>query len=548
MINMDSRGHSYFIVKERKLGAQRRSDTVPVSTINDADQESADVANRTPLAPYEKSKFLGSGRSMVERIENKAKWYEVQYQVRGPHYSSDCQTRNPLVYEPNRCNNYDLPHFDQPPQYPIVHPPLHEMSLHELIIMMNLGTPTPEPLVNSFVYEESNDDIEVPPAYTPSLPFLTTMEPLDTLLMGDEDSSTNSARETNKFINSHVDDLVPILRESEVTLVSTDLDCDMLVNTPLPTTNVREENFDINSPLGEHVVYFLIKNEDIVDLPRHLVKRLLCYLVKNPSSTKRMFDEPLGDDSQPRSYDVTFSNSLLDFNDDSTLCYDNPLFDDEFEDISSLEPPESTLVINESTLLVTPLPDSKSGGKMRVMETPSFGFHHMSSPCPAAYSLKEVMYRYYHPHLTSGDGFDPEIKRFPMIERNPTAMSVTMWKPRGADVDNTTKRALSKNRTLVLPTRALGRPRRAFWSLNDEIKKDTVLTLYTPYPSRRYRVSTPALHKKPRRYQDLYAVSRMLIRRIEDKDKENYGLFYSWHPLQGLSNTPYPLTLYGVSD
>ncbi|GJX12769.1 hypothetical protein Tco_0204527, partial [Tanacetum coccineum] len=64
--------------------------------------------------------------------------------------------------------------------YPIVHPPLHEMSLYELSMMMNLGTPIPEPLVNSFVYEESDDDIEVTPAYTPSLTFLTTMEPADT--------------------------------------------------------------------------------------------------------------------------------------------------------------------------------------------------------------------------------------------------------------------------------------------------------------------------------------------------------------------------------
>ncbi|GKE14111.1 hypothetical protein Tco_1421688 [Tanacetum coccineum] len=96
-----------------------------------------------------------------------------------------------------------------------------------------------------------------------------------------------------------------------------------------------------------------------------------------------MSDDPLGDDSKPRSYDVTFSNSLFNFNDDYTLCYDNPLFDDEFEDIS---------------------------GRTRIMKTPSFGFHHMPSPRLAAYSPKEVMYCYYHPHLTSGDGFDPEIK------------------------------------------------------------------------------------------------------------------------------------------
>ncbi|CAI0427920.1 unnamed protein product [Linum tenue] len=61
MINRDSRGHSYFIVR----------DTVLVSTINDADQGSADVAFWTPPAPYEKSKSLGSGGSMVARLKLK---------------------------------------------------------------------------------------------------------------------------------------------------------------------------------------------------------------------------------------------------------------------------------------------------------------------------------------------------------------------------------------------------------------------------------------------------------------------------------------------
>ncbi|GJR78794.1 putative ribonuclease H-like domain-containing protein [Tanacetum coccineum] len=182
----------------------------------------------------------------------------------------------------------------------------------------------------------------------------------------------------------------------------------------------------------------------------------------------------------------------------NTLYYENPLFDEEIEDISSLDPPKSAplnyeplgnpdsvsrsletsdlnleeltakiglddsipteiddgyydlegdilflehlieetfsdptpvVLPKKSTLLVTPSPASKqfslreveifdpffsltqSGEKTRVMETSSFGFHHMPSPCPAAYLPKEVMYRYYHPYLTSGDGFDPEIKK-----------------------------------------------------------------------------------------------------------------------------------------
>nr|GEV85311.1 hypothetical protein [Tanacetum cinerariifolium] len=276
------------------------------------------------------------------------------------------------------------------------------------------------------------------------------MKPADTLLMRDEDSSTNLVTKTNKFINSSVDDLVPIPRESEVTLDS-NLECDIPIDTPFPTTDVKEGNFDVNSPLGEHVVDFLIENEDTINLPRHLVKYLFSYLVKHPSSTQRMFDEPLGDDLKLRSYDVTFSNSLFNFNDDFTLRNDNSLFDEEVEEISSLDPlisaplnyeplgnPNSVsrsletndLILEEltveiglddsiqteindvlpkkSTLLVTPLPDyehiflkeverfypffslTQLGGKTRVIETPSFGFHHMPSPRPAAYSPKEV--------------------------------------------------------------------------------------------------------------------------------------------------------------
>ncbi|GJU25967.1 hypothetical protein Tco_1164588 [Tanacetum coccineum] len=264
-----------------------------------------------------------------------------------------------------------------------------------------------------------------PPTYTPSIPFLVAMEPANTLLMGDEVINTIPARETDEFIKSSIANLVPIPKESEVTSDS-DLECGM----PASLTDVREEDFYINSPLGEQVVNFLMENIDVAGLPRHLVKRIFSSLLKNLSLTKGMSDEPLGDDLEPRSYDVTFSNPLFDFNDDFTLCNDNPLFDEEFEDISSLDPPESTLVIDESSLLVTPLPDPKqiclreverfdpffsltqSGGTTRVMETSSLGFHHMPSPRPAAYSPKEVMYCYYHPHLTSGDGFDhgPKMK------------------------------------------------------------------------------------------------------------------------------------------
>ncbi|GKB50402.1 hypothetical protein Tco_0901155 [Tanacetum coccineum] len=68
------------------------------------------------------------------------------------------------------------------------------------------------------------------------------MEPLDTLLIGDEVITTAPERKNDEFIKSSVDDLVPIPRESEVTSVYDDLECDMPATTPLPATDVREEN------------------------------------------------------------------------------------------------------------------------------------------------------------------------------------------------------------------------------------------------------------------------------------------------------------------
>ncbi|GJV91753.1 hypothetical protein Tco_1539566 [Tanacetum coccineum] len=239
----------------------------------------------------------------------------------GPHYSSDCQTRNQLVYEPNPSNNYDFPCFDQPLQYHIDQSPPQELDSHSHFLLLArenncileelLRTSNTNSLVGVGVPEGSDDYMEVtydkeqclsdhytapvtPPAYTPSIPFLATMEPADTLLMGDEVISTIPVKENDEFIKSSVDGLVPIPKESEVTSDS-DLEYDMPATTPLPSTDDEEEDFDINSPLGEYVVDFLMENVDVAGLPRHL----------------------------------------------------------EFKDISSLDLPELTAVIDESTLLVT---------------------------------------------------------------------------------------------------------------------------------------------------------------------------------------------------
>nr|GFB48451.1 hypothetical protein [Tanacetum cinerariifolium] len=118
------------------------------------------------------------------------------------------------------------------------------------------------------------------------------MEPTGTLLIRDEVINTILVKEIDEFIESSIDDLVPIPKESEVTFDS-DLQCDMPVTTPLLTTNVREENFDISYPLGEQVVDLLMENVDAAGLPRHLVKQPFSHLLNNLSLTKGMSNEPL---------------------------------------------------------------------------------------------------------------------------------------------------------------------------------------------------------------------------------------------------------------
>ncbi|GJR76427.1 hypothetical protein Tco_0088792 [Tanacetum coccineum] len=145
----------------------------------------------------------------------------------------------------------------------------------------------------------------------------------------------------------------------------------------------------------------------------------------DPVPDLMMFNVPLGnDDSISRSFDVTILNPLFDFDDFFTLRIDNKIFDDDFEDLYSLDPTKSTPLINESILLVTPLSDAKQiclrgverfdpffsltqpGEMTRMMETPFDRFPHLRLPRQVAYSPKVVMYRYFHPNLILSDGHD----------------------------------------------------------------------------------------------------------------------------------------------
>ncbi|GJT58975.1 hypothetical protein Tco_1002508 [Tanacetum coccineum] len=173
--------------------------------------------------------------------------------------------------------------------------------------------------------------------------------------MRNEVINTIPARKNDEFINSSIDDLVPIPRESEVTSDG-DLECDMPATTPLPTTDVKEENFDINSPLRERVVNFLIDNEDVAGL-------VLIDSMSRSSKTSDLFEELIAefglDDSIPTKIDDRYHDS-----EESSL--DLPLPDHKHICLREVEKFDPFFSLTQS------------GGKTRVMETPSFSSHHMS--------------------------------------------------------------------------------------------------------------------------------------------------------------------------
>ncbi|GJX94279.1 hypothetical protein Tco_0348865 [Tanacetum coccineum] len=187
--------------------------------------------------------------------------------------------------------------------------------------------------------------------------------------MGDEFICTTPKRKNDRFIKFSVDDLVPILRASKVTSVCDDLECSMpLDSPPLPRLDVLgKRKVDTDLPFGEHLDTLLAGDREIDFNPIRDIEELERLLVDDPVPVPKVFDEPLGNsDSVPRSYDVTFSNPPFDFNDDYALCYDNPLFDEELEDISSLDPPESTPVIDESTSRKSPTKSLFDAGSSRI--------------------------------------------------------------------------------------------------------------------------------------------------------------------------------------
>ncbi|GJU33608.1 hypothetical protein Tco_1181962 [Tanacetum coccineum] len=294
----------------------------------------------------------------------------------GPHESFQCQPMNQNHFEHN--SNYSG--FDQPPQYSINHQEdlnqqrisdVHdgwdklEESYNEIFNMVrsfcemviqrkqaaNISTHTPEPSRHfNFTCDDDDDDEEysIPlkdmPQISPSIalaPVSSIMEPEDSLIMGNEELSTIPEKESDEFIKSSVEDLIPIPRESEDTSGS-------------DSESVLPSSDDFSPIFEEKSVTF-----------------------SNPLFDSNDFtssdNESLSDEDVPEDVKI-YSNPLFEFDDEYISSDVNPLFDEVLEDIECKESYDSNL--DESTFLVTPLSDSNEDGFFAPRDDVKLLLHH----------------------------------------------------------------------------------------------------------------------------------------------------------------------------
>ncbi|GJU32966.1 hypothetical protein Tco_1176555 [Tanacetum coccineum] len=222
----------------------------------------------SPSSSHTRMSFVGAILTMVLIVRHGYRF------CGGPHANFQCQSRNQNFYEPNLCYNSNSTGFDQPPQYSIDHQPQsiqEDLNQQMMNDADNLSTHTPESLrcFNSICYDDEERTIplneiisQLPPfiAIMIPLPVLPTVELEDSLIMGDENLRTIPEKESDKVIKSSVEDLVPILSESEDTS-----DNDSEYDLPFCGNSVTFSNplFDSNDDFSSSKDESLPEEDDI---------------------------------------------------------------------------------------------------------------------------------------------------------------------------------------------------------------------------------------------------------------------------------------------
>ncbi|GJX64013.1 hypothetical protein Tco_0298356, partial [Tanacetum coccineum] len=302
------------------------------------------------LKMEQKRVFTGSFRSRVPIIQNQDEVVNISPAC----HCKEHEETSPMC-QPMNQNFYNSSGFDQfqPPQYPVIHHPPQETSfivesaLNSKLLSINsqhldkekqevknIAEPTAKhqtrisPCLKNFkvIHKESiislNNTPQISPvnAITHDLP---TKEPEDSLIMGNEELSTIPEKESDEFIKSSVEDLIPIPRESEDTSGS-------------DSESVLPSSDDFSPIFEEKSVTF-----------------------SNPLFDSNDFtssdNELLSDEDVPKDVKI-YSNPLFEFDDEYISSDVNPLFDKVLENIESKDSYVSNL--DEPVLLVTPLSDA----------------------------------------------------------------------------------------------------------------------------------------------------------------------------------------------
>ncbi|GJU80676.1 hypothetical protein Tco_1283041 [Tanacetum coccineum] len=160
-----------------------------------------------------------------------------------------------------------------------------------------------------------------------NIDYVEASPPEDSLIMGNEELSTIPEKESDEFIKSSVEDLVPIPSESKGTSVNDSESVSPSSDDFSPISIFEEKSVTYSNPLFD-------SNDDFTSSD----------------------DESLSDEDVPEDNVKIYSNPLFEFNDGYISSDVNPLFDEVLEDIKFKDSYDSNL--DESTFLVTPLSDS----------------------------------------------------------------------------------------------------------------------------------------------------------------------------------------------
>ncbi|GKF04565.1 hypothetical protein Tco_0035233, partial [Tanacetum coccineum] len=202
-------------------------------------------------------------------------------------------------------------------------------------------THTPEPSRRfNIIYDYDDDDDDYEASIIPlnditsQIPLsiaiilvLLTLEPEDSLIMGDENLSTIPEKELDEVIKSSVEDLVPIPSESEDTSGSNS-ECDLPLCDDFSTIDVLE---------GKYVTF-----------SNHLFDTNDDFTFSD--------DESLPEEDVHEENFKIYSNPLFECDEEYISSDVNPLFNEVLENIESKDSYVSNL--DESALLVTPFFDA----------------------------------------------------------------------------------------------------------------------------------------------------------------------------------------------